>query len=162
MLTLDAGQHIRRERATSNICPIATDALAAAVYMSTMAVPAQRGRLNYHKAHYAADQLTHCVDSVVDRLSRSLTVRRQVSQERCGGQRALLDEHGILGGYDLGGIMLLKNHMLVAVTEMNTKEQIDEWWRCSSIYHKPPKPVKKAARNRQKESYQAAEKAAVR
>ncbi len=38
----------------------------------------------------------------------------------------LLLEHGILGGYDLGQVYpALKNHMLIAVTEMNTREDID-------------------------------------
>lgn len=37
----------------------------------------------------------------------------------------LLD-HGILGGYNLGqDYPSLKDHMLVAVTEMNTREEID-------------------------------------
>jgi glycine dehydrogenase subunit 1 len=35
-------------------------------------------------------------------------------------------EHDILGGLDLGQVYLsLKNHMLIAVTEMNSKEEID-------------------------------------
>jgi glycine dehydrogenase subunit 1 len=39
---------------------------------------------------------------------------------------AHLLEHGILGGYDLGqDYPSLKDHMLIAVTEMNTKEEID-------------------------------------
>ncbi len=38
----------------------------------------------------------------------------------------LLD-HDILGGYDLGqDFPQLVNHMLIAVTEMNTRQQIDE------------------------------------
>jgi hypothetical protein len=62
----------------------------------------------------------------------------------------LLDEHGILGGYDLGqDYAHLKNHMLVAVTEMNTKEQIDEL--VAVLEHLSPKlpkkPVKKALKN---------------
>ena len=39
---------------------------------------------------------------------------------------AHLLEHGILGGYDLGqDYPTLKNHLLIAVTEMNTREEID-------------------------------------
>ena len=39
---------------------------------------------------------------------------------------AHLLEHGILGGYDLGqDYPALKNHLLIAVTEMNSKEDID-------------------------------------
>ncbi len=39
---------------------------------------------------------------------------------------AALLEHGFLGGYDLGqDYPALRNHMLLAVTEMNTKDEID-------------------------------------
>jgi glycine dehydrogenase subunit 1 len=39
---------------------------------------------------------------------------------------AHLLEHGFLGGYDLGqDYPALKNHMLLAVTEMNTRDEID-------------------------------------
>jgi glycine dehydrogenase subunit 1 len=38
----------------------------------------------------------------------------------------LLLDHGILGGYDLEQCYQLKNHMLIAVTEMNTREEIDK------------------------------------
>ena len=35
--------------------------------------------------------------------------------------------HDIIGGYDLGqDHPQLENHMLIAVTEMNTKEEIDD------------------------------------
>jgi glycine dehydrogenase subunit 1 len=35
-------------------------------------------------------------------------------------------EHGILGGFDLGKVYpRLEDHMLIAVTEMNRKEDID-------------------------------------
>jgi glycine dehydrogenase subunit 1 len=38
----------------------------------------------------------------------------------------LLKQHGIIGGYDLGrDAVHLKNHMLVAVTEVNTRASID-------------------------------------
>jgi len=36
-------------------------------------------------------------------------------------------DQGILGGYDLGeDFPSLKNHMLVAVTEMNSRQNIDD------------------------------------
>jgi glycine dehydrogenase subunit 1 len=39
----------------------------------------------------------------------------------------LLEEYDILGGYDLGqDYPHLKNHMLIAVTETNTKQEIDD------------------------------------
>ena len=38
----------------------------------------------------------------------------------------LFDDYGIIGGYDLGQDHDdLKNHMLLAVTEMNTRDDID-------------------------------------
>jgi glycine dehydrogenase subunit 1 len=38
----------------------------------------------------------------------------------------LLDEYGIVGGYDLGrDYPMLDDHMLVCVTEMNTREEIE-------------------------------------
>ncbi len=39
----------------------------------------------------------------------------------------ILLEHDILGGYDLSqDYPQLSNHMLIAVTEMNSREQIDQ------------------------------------
>ncbi len=39
----------------------------------------------------------------------------------------LLSDYVILGGYDLGqSYPELKDHMLIAVTELNTKDQIDD------------------------------------
>ena len=39
----------------------------------------------------------------------------------------LLDEFDIIGGYDLGqSYEELKDHMLIAVTELNSRESIDE------------------------------------
>ncbi len=43
----------------------------------------------------------------------------------------LQTRHGIIGGYNLGrDYPHLKNHMLIAVTEVNTRASIDGWcWR---------------------------------
>lgn len=122
-------QDIRREKATSNICTNqGLMALAACVHMALMGKAGLRkvAELCYHKAHYAANEIDKLAGFSVERRKPffnefMVTCPRPVSEIN-----NTLIEQGIIGGYDLQqDYSHLKNTMLVCVTEMNTKAEID-------------------------------------
>ncbi len=123
-------QHIRRQKATSNICSNeALVAMAAAVYMAAMGRQGMRrvAELSYHKAHYAARRIAEIDGFEV--LSTAPFFKEFVVQ--CPAPVAtindyLMDEWGILGGYDLSrDYPNMENAMLLCVTEMNSRDEID-------------------------------------
>jgi glycine dehydrogenase subunit 1 len=123
-------QDIRREKATSNICTNqGLMALAACVYMSVMGKTGLRrvAELCYHKAHYAAQQIDALDGYDVD-MSKPFFKEFVVTCPKPVREinEFLLEHWGIIGGYDLSrDYEGRENQMLIAVTEMNTKDEID-------------------------------------
>ncbi len=119
-------QHIRRERATSNICTNeALYALAATIYLAAMGKHGLRqvAELCYHKAHYAAAQIAGLP-------GYSLPIDKPFFQEfvvQCPSSPTEINKklmkRNILGGLDI--TEQIPNGMLLCFTEMNSREDID-------------------------------------
>jgi glycine dehydrogenase subunit 1 len=123
-------QHIRREKATSNICTNhGLFALRAAIYLATLGPAGLRetAELCLRKAHYAADQIT--ADERFQLPFRAPFFKEFVIRD---GQRKVTEilgdaqEAGYLAGIPLGRwYPELEDCFLVTVTEKRTKREID-------------------------------------
>lgn len=130
-------QHIRRAKATSNICTSQQlMALRATIWMTLLGKQGfvELGNVNYARGHHAAQRIAAIDGYELVHPERpffnEFVVRTPIPAADVN--RQLLESYGIIGGYDLSRFEAGRTHELMfAVTDMNPLAQID--WLVSAL-----------------------------
>ncbi len=124
-------QHIRRERATSNICTnVGLVALRATIYLAALGKEGLRdvARICLERAHYAADRIAAIPGYALRFPGAPFFKEFAVRCPRPAAEvNRELSRRGITGGFDCGRAGAeWRDVLLIAVTEMNPREEIEQ------------------------------------
>ncbi len=121
-------QHIRREKATSNMSSNqALFALASAVFMSAMGKEGiqEMAEQNLSKAHYLAKALSQAGINVLSQPTFFNEFVIELTEAVTTVNQRLL-EKDMIGGLDVSDLIGVENAMLLCVTEKRSKAEMDQ------------------------------------
>ena len=121
-------QHIRRAKATSNICTNeALNSTISTIYMATMGKQGLKevADQSFKKAHYLADKINELENFEVVNIDNFFHEFWVKSKKPINKLLAKLKDHKILGGVNLSRFGEEKG-LLLSVTEKRTKTELDE------------------------------------